>query len=358
MGMSGGVDSAVAALMLKKQGYEVIGVFMKNWEEADEEGVCTATQDWHDVQNICDVIGIPYYAVNFAKQYMDRVFRYFLDEYRRGRTPNPDVLCNREIKFGALLEFARQLGADKLATGHYAALERRGDEYLLKRSADENKDQTYFLYMLGQRALSMAMFPIGGMTKPELRRVAAENGLPVSAKKDSTGVCFIGERNFKRFLMQYLPAQPGDMRTLDGKVVGRHDGLMYYTLGQRRGLGIGGSGDGRRWFVVGKDLEHNVLWVEQGADSRLLYSDAALCEQPCWVADRPPVGRGETLECMVRLRHRQALQPAALTLTDAGFRLDFASAQRAVTPGQAAVIYRGEYCLGGGTVSSYHTVDA
>ena len=260
------------------------------------------------------------------------------------------MLCNREIKFGTLLDFALQLGADKLATGHYAGVEERSGEYLLRRSADENKDQTYFLYMLGQHALSRAMFPIGGMTKPELRRIAAENNIPVSQKKDSTGVCFIGERNFKKFLMQYLPAQPGDMRTLDGKVVGRHDGLMYYTLGQRRGLGIGGSGDGRRWFVVGKDLQNNVLLVEQGEDSPLLYSDAAECELPSWAAGHAPVEPGGRLECKVRLRHRQPLQDAYLALTDDGFRLDFAQKQRAVTPGQAAVVYVGDYCLGGGTV--------
>ncbi len=352
VGMSGGVDSAVAALMLKQRGYDVIGVFMKNWEEQDENGVCTSAQDWQDVQRICDVIGIPYYSVNFAREYMDRVFSYFLDEYRRGRTPNPDVLCNREIKFGTLLDFALKLGADKLATGHYAGVEEKDGEYLLCRSADENKDQTYFLYMLGQRALSRAMFPICDMTKPELRRVAAQNGLPVSEKKDSTGVCFIGERNFKKFLMQYLPAQPGEMRTTDGKVVGRHDGLMYYTLGQRRGLGIGGSGDGRRWFVVGKDLKNNVLLVEQGEDSPLLYSETAACEQPYWVSGHAPAG--EKVACQVRLRHRQPLQNAMLLPQKDGFTLEFEHKQRAVTPGQAAVIYIGRYCIGGGTV--YKTI--
>ena len=350
VGMSGGVDSAVAAMELKRQGHEVLGVFMKNWEERGEDGACTAASDWQDVQRICETIDIPYYSVNFAREYMDRVFSYFLDEYRRGRTPNPDVLCNREIKFGKLLDFARELGADKLATGHYARVEKRGDEYVLLRSADENKDQTYFLYMLGQRALSMAMFPIGGMTKPELRRVAQENNIPVSAKKDSTGVCFIGERDFKKFLMEYLPAQPGEMRTLDGRVVGRHDGLMYYTLGQRRGLGIGGSGDGRRWFVVGKDMERNVLLVEQGEDSPLLYSRAAICESPSWIAEHPPVEPGGRLSCMVRLRHRQPLQCASLMLDGEGFRLEFDTPRRAVTPGQAAVIYLDDMCLGGGTV--------
>ena len=250
-------------------------------------------------------------------------------------------------------EYAPPSGGRNIQSVQMVDLEDDGRQealVFLRRSADENKDQTYFLYMLGQHALSRAMFPIGGMTKPELRRIAAENNIPVSQKKDSTGVCFIGERNFKKFLMQYLPAQPGDMRTLDGKVVGHHDGLMYYTLGQRRGLGIGGSGDGRRWFVVGKDLQNNVLLVEQGEDSPLLYSDAAECELPSWAAGHAPVEPGERLECKVRLRHRQPPQDAYLALTDDGFRLDFAQKQRAVTPGQAAVVYVGDYCLGGGTV--------
>lgn len=351
VGMSGGVDSAVAAMLLKRQGHDVIGVFMNNWEEEDEDGACTSAQDWRDVENVCDVLDIPCYSISFAREYMDNVFKYFLSEYERGRTPNPDVLCNREIKFGALKDFARKLGADKLATGHYAALEARGGEYFLKRSADENKDQTYFLYMLDQDSLSMAMFPIGGMSKPELRRLAAENGIPVSEKKDSTGVCFIGERNFKRFLMNYLPAQPGDMKTLDGRTVGHHDGLMYYTLGQRRGLGIGGSGDGRRWFVVDKDLKNNILYVEQGGDSPLLYSYSAVCELPSWISGAAPAELGGSIECMARLRHRQPLQRAVLTVTETGFRLDFEEKQRAVTPGQAAVIYVGDYCLGGGTIA-------
>ena len=349
-GMSGGVDSAVAALLLKRQGHEVIGVFMNNWEEEDENGVCTSAQDWRDVEHICDVLDIPCYSINFSRQYMDNVFKYFLDEYRRGRTPNPDVLCNREIKFGALLDFTLKLGADKLATGHYAAVEQRDGRYLLRRSADENKDQTYFLYMLGQRELSYAMFPIGDMTKPQLREFARANGIPVSEKKDSTGVCFIGERNFKKFLMEYLPAQPGDMCTPDGRVVGRHDGLMYYTLGQRRGLGIGGSGDGRRWFVVGKDMERNVLLVQQGEDSPLLYSLRCECEQATFISGEPPVAVGESFSCQARLRHRQPLQPARVTLLPDGFALEFDSPQRAITPGQSAVLYQGEYCLGGGIV--------
>ena len=243
VGMSGGVDSSVAALLLKRAGHEVIGVFMKNWEEQDENGVCTAEQDWSDVRDVCDVIGIPYYAVNFAQEYRDRVFSYFLAEYAAGRTPNPDVLCNREIKFKAFLDFALKLGADRLATGHFANLRERDGRMELLRGVDPNKDQSYFLYMLTQAPLRRALFPVGGLTKAQVRELAREAGLPTCDKKDSTGVCFIGERNFKPLLQQFLPACPGEMRTLDGRVVGRHDGLMYYTLGQRRGLGIGGGGD-------------------------------------------------------------------------------------------------------------------
>ena len=356
VGMSGGVDSSVAALLLKRAGHEVIGVFMNNWEEEDENGVCTSERDWADVRAVCARIGIPYYSVNFAKEYYERVFTHFLDEYRRGRTPNPDVLCNREIKFSAFLRFAEELGADKLATGHFARIGEAGGEYTLLRAADENKDQTYFLYQIGQEALSMAMFPVGGLTKPEIRAIAREAGLPVSEKKDSTGVCFIGERNFKKLLSGYLPAQPGEMVTPEGKVVGRHDGLMYYTLGQRRGLGIGGSGDGRRWFVVDKDLRNNRLIVQQGEDSPRLYSLHVQCERPYWVAEHAPVELGGRLACQVRLRHRQPLQHAILTLTDAGFALEFEEPQRAVTPGQAAVVYCDRYCLGGGTVCGADTL--
>ena len=269
VGMSGGVDSAVSALLLKRQGYDVVGVFMKNWEEQDENGVCTSESDWRDVQAVCDLIDIPYYAVNFAREYWDRVFSLFLSEYRAGRTPNPDVLCNREIKFRAFLDFALQLGAEKMATGHFV---RSDDEGHLLRGVDPNKDQSYFLYMLHENQLKKALFPVGGMTKTQVRALAEEAGLPVSRKKDSTGVCFIGERNFKKFLQGFLPAQPGDMVTPDGEKVGRHDGLMYYTLGQRRGLGIGGRGDGRSFFVVDKDLKNNRLIVAQGEDHPLLYS--------------------------------------------------------------------------------------
>lgn len=350
--MSGGVDSSVAALLLKEQGHEVIGVFMNNWEEKDDRGVCTSEKDYTDVRSVCDSIGIPYYSVNFAKEYQERVFSYFLDEYRRGRTPNPDVLCNREIKFNVFLKFAESLGAEKMATGHFARLDEVGGRTRLLRSVDENKDQTYFLYMVGHDAFSRAMFPVGGLTKPEIRDIARKYGLSTSEKKDSTGVCFIGERNFKEFLKGYLPAQPGDMRTTDGKIVGRHDGLMYYTLGQRRGLGIGGGGDGRRWFVVGKDLKNNILWIEQGEDSPLLYTERAVADQMHWVARENPVSAGQSREVLARFRHRQPLQRVSIRIEGDKVLIDFAEKQRAVTPGQSVVFYDGEECLGGATILS------
>lgn len=347
VGMSGGVDSSVSALLLKQQGYDVVGVFMKNWEEKDENGTCTAERDWRDVQEVCEIIDIPYYSVNFAKEYWNRVFSYFLKEYRSGRTPNPDVLCNREIKFKAFLDFGLQLGAGKIATGHFVRTNEAGD---LLRGEDPNKDQSYFLYMLHREQLKQAMFPVGGMTKQEVRKIAAEAGLPVSTKKDSTGVCFIGERNFKRFLQTYLPAEPGDMTTPDGTVVGRHDGLMYYTLGQRRGLGIGGCGDGRSWFVIGKDLERNRLLVAQGEDHPMLYSTLCRCEDVTWVGE-PPAAEGETFNCTARYRYRQADQPVRVTFRDRIMTVESLVPQRAVTPGQSAVLYDGQRCLGGAVVT-------
>ena len=350
VGMSGGVDSSVAALLLKRAGHDVTGIFMNNWEEKDAFGVCTSEPDWADVRAVCDLIGIPCYSVNFAREYRERVFSHFLEEYRKGRTPNPDVLCNREIKFGVFLSFAEKLGAEKVATGHFAKVDRGGQGWQLRRAKDENKDQTYFLYMLGQRALSKAMFPVGDLTKGEIRQIARDAGIPVSEKKDSTGVCFIGERNFKRFLSGYLPAQPGDMVTVDGRIVGRHDGLMYYTLGQRRGLGIGGSGDGRRWFVVAKDLERNRLVVDQGENSPLLYTSRADGGECTWLAGFPPVEEDRPLRCQVRLRHRQPLQDCSIILRGDRVQIDFDRPQRAVTPGQSAVFYDGEVCLGGAIV--------
>ena len=346
VGMSGGVDSSVAAYLMKQQGHEVLGVFMNNWEEKDDRGVCTSQKDWDDVRRVCDVIDIPYYSVNFAREYKERVFAHFLEEYQKCRTPNPDVMCNREIKFNVFLNFAETLGAEKLVTGHFANLGRQGDKVTLLRAKDENKDQTYFLYMLGQRALSRACFPVGGLLKSEVREIARKQGLPTSEKKDSTGVCFIGERDFRAFLKTYLPAQGGDMVDESGRVVGHHEGLMYYTLGQRRGLGIGGGGNGQRWFVIEKDVKHNRLIVSQGEDDRL-YTPRAEASEATWISGEAP---GTEIECMVRLRHRQPLQKCRIQISGEKVHMEFDRPQRAVTPGQSAVFYQGDVCLGGAIV--------
>ncbi|WP_123039733.1 tRNA 2-thiouridine(34) synthase MnmA [Cohnella candidum] len=355
VGMSGGVDSSVSALLLKKQGFDVIGVFMKNWDDTDENGVCTAEEDAEDVRRVCDEIGIPYYTVNFEEQYYDKVFEYFLEEYRRGRTPNPDVMCNREIKFGEFLQKALALGADVVAMGHYAQVELRDGAYRLLRGADANKDQTYFLHQLDQNQLSRAMFPIGHLQKPEVRRIAEEAGLYTAKKKDSTGVCFIGERNFKEFLSQYLPAKPGDMVDIvTGEVKGRHDGLMYYTLGQRQGLGIGGSGTGEPWFVADKDLERNVLYVVQGDVHPSLYSVGLTATGVNWIR---PVS-GEPFRCTAKFRYRQPDQGVTVTpLGNGEFSVDFDQPQKAVTPGQAVVFYDGDECLGGGTIDQVRKLE-
>ena len=352
VGMSGGVDSSVAALLLKRQGYDVIGVFMKNWDEQDENGVCTSTADWEDVQDVCQTVGIPFYAVNFEKEYQERVFSHFLAEYRKGRTPNPDVLCNREIKFKAFLEFAMKLGADKLATGHFVRTELRGGHPVLLRGADRQKDQSYFLYMLKEEQLRRSVFPVGGMTKAQVRAIAAENGLSVSAKKDSTGVCFIGERNFREFLQNYLPTTPGDMKTEAGEIVGRHIGLCYYTPGQRKGLGIGGRGDGRSWFVLDKDLPHNVLIVGQGEDHPRLYSRRIEASQATWIAGDAPMPQGEPYRCTAKFRYRQADQQVSILRNGDILTIEAETPQRAVTPGQSAVFYQGDLCLGGAIVET------
>ena len=346
VGMSGGVDSSVAALLLKQQGYDVIGLFMKNWDDTDEFGFCTATEDYEDVIRVCNQIGIPYYAVNFEKQYWDKVFTYFLDEYKAGRTPNPDVMCNKEIKFKAFLDHALTLGADYLATGHYAQVEYIDGEYKMLRGLDDNKDQTYFLNQLGQDQLSRVMFPIGNIEKSKVRELAKEADLATATKKDSTGICFIGERNFKEFLGNYLPAQPGKMETLDGKEMGKHDGLMYYTIGQRHGLGIGGSGD--PWFVVGKDLEKNILFVGQGFDNELLYSDSIIATNVSWVSNE---AQTKEFKCTAKFRYRQPDNAVTVQIIDdQNVRVVFDQPIRAVTPGQAVVFYNGDECLGGGTI--------
>jgi len=343
-GMSGGVDSAVAAHVLKKDGYDVIGVFMKNWQ--DDGLGCNAAEDYEDVKSVCGKIDIPYYTVNFEQEYYDRVFTYFLSEYKRGRTPNPDVLCNAEIKFAAFLDYAKMMGAAHLATGHYARLSGEADKHLLK-AADLSKDQTYFLCMLTQEQLSGSMFPIGNMQKSDVRKIAMELDLNVAQKKDSTGICFIGERKFRDFLQGFLPAQRGDIKTPEGKVVGQHQGVIYYTLGQRRGLDIGGRNDGtgERWFVVDKDVKNNVLIVEQGETQRL-FSKACKAVGMNYIAGRP----SGSFECMAKFRYRQPDQKVTVSPSGEGELIEFSERQRAVTPGQYAVLYMEDECLGGGVI--------
>ncbi|USK60189.1 tRNA 2-thiouridine(34) synthase MnmA [Peribacillus asahii] len=346
VGMSGGVDSSVAALLLKQQGYDVIGIFMKNWDDTDENGVCTATEDYDDVIRVCNQIGIPYYAVNFEKQYWDQVFTYFLEEYKAGRTPNPDVMCNKEIKFKAFLEHAINLGADYVATGHYARVVYRDGEYKMLRGIDQNKDQTYFLNQLSQEQLSKVLFPIGELEKSKVREIAVEAGLATATKKDSTGICFIGERNFKDFLSNYLPAKNGKMETFDGEVKGTHDGLMYYTIGQRHGLGIGGSGE--PWFAIGKDLKRNVLYVGQGFHHEKLYSDSIIADEVSWVSN---IEKPQEFECTAKFRYRQENHKVTVRLLENDqVQVLFHQPIKAITPGQSAVFYQGEECLGGGTI--------
>ena len=348
VGMSGGVDSSVAALLLKRQGYNVIGLYMLNWEEVDERGVCSADADFADVQRVCSALEIPFYSVNFAKQYEERVFSYFLEEYRAGRTPNPDVLCNREIKFGPFREYALSMGADFVATGHYCGIEHTADgrHYLLK-AADASKDQTYFLNQVREEQLSNVLFPLAGLTKPEVRKIAEQNGLSTAEKKDSTGICFIGERNFRKFLQGYMPAQSGKIVTLDGETVGEHIGLMYYTIGQRKGLNLGGRrGEEGRWFVVRKDVENNVLYVSHGDESPL-NSRACRVKNLNWIGFKPD----KSFTCTAKFRYRQPEQKVAVRLTADGAETEFAEPQRAVTEGQYAVFYDDRRCLGGGVIT-------
>ena len=348
IGMSGGVDSSVAALLLKQQGYDVVGLFMKNWEETDPNGCCTAEEDFADVRRVADKIGIPYYVVNFAKQYMDRVFEYFLREYKAGRTPNPDVLCNREIKFGPFLQQAKMMGADYIATGHYCGISHVDGVHYLTKAVDQNKDQTYFLNQLSQSQLQDVLFPLADLPKEEVRKIALQYDLATAVKKDSTGICFIGERNFKNFLKSYLPGQAGDIVDIDGKKVGRHDGLMYYTLGQRRGLGLGGTTDNQdRWFVVAKDLQNNKLIVSHG-DQSVLMSKALVSNAVSWIP-YPPTQK--QFECYAKFRYRQPEQKVYVTLYDDGkVYVKFDEPQRAVTEGQFVVFYQDDLCLGGGII--------
>ena len=347
VGMSGGVDSSVAALLLKQQGYNVIGLFMQNWEETDENGCCPAEQDYSDVRRVSNLIGIPYYTVNFSKEYYDRVFTYFLNEYNAGRTPNPDVLCNREIKFGPFKEYAKKLGADYIATGHYCdILHKDGKHYLLK-AKDQNKDQTYFLNQLSQKQLDGVLFPLGKLEKPEVRKIALEYNLATAQKKDSTGICFIGERNFRNFLSNYLPNQPGKMMTYDGKVLGEHIGLMYYTIGQRKGLNIGGQkNDEGRWFVIEKDLKNNILYVAHGNEDKL-YSKGCIVSNMNYI---PGNEYGSEFKCTAKFRYRQQEQSCTVKTQGDLLFVEFDEKQRAITEGQYAVFYMGDSCIGGGVI--------
>ncbi len=358
VGLSGGVDSSVAAWLLKRAGHEVVGVFMKNWEDDDTDEYCTSRADLVDAASVADVIGIELEAVNFAGDYRDRVFAQFLREYRAGRTPNPDVVCNSEIKFKAFLDLAQTLGADAMATGHYARVRRVGDRVQLEKAIDATKDQSYFLHQLNQKQLATTLFPLGAMTKREVRALAREHGIPVHAKKDSTGICFIGERPFRDFLARYLPKTPGPIETADGRVLGRHVGLAYYTLGQRHGLGIGGTREGNSapWFVADKEHARNALIVVQGHDDPHLYARSVDTGAMHWIAEVPPAS-GKPLSAMTRYRMHAA--PCRIEARDAGhWRVEFDSAQWAPTPGQYLVVYDGEVCLGGGVIEGASVEDA
>jgi tRNA-uridine 2-sulfurtransferase len=347
VGMSGGVDSSVAALLLKREGHDVVGLFMKNWEDDDSDEYCSTRQDLIDAAAAADVIGVELEAVNFAAEYKDRVFAEFLREYSAGRTPNPDVLCNAEIKFRAFLDHAMRLGAEKIATGHYARVDSRNGRHRLLRGLDTGKDQSYFLHRLSQEQLSRVMFPVGEKKKSEVRRIALEAGLPNHAKKDSTGICFIGERPFREFLNRYLPHQPGPMVTPEGKTVGEHIGLAFYTIGQRKGIGIGGKGE--PWYVAGKDLAANRLIVVQGHDHPLLMKRSLDALDATWVGGEPPAaGTAHS----AKTRYRQADAPCTLgRVLESEIRVDFGAPQWAVTPGQSVVLYDAEECLGGGIIT-------
>ncbi|WP_281411910.1 tRNA 2-thiouridine(34) synthase MnmA [Ferrigenium kumadai] len=350
VGMSGGVDSSVTALLLKQQGYDVVGLFMKNWEDDDDSEYCSSRQDLLDAVSVADTIGIPIEAVNFAKEYKDRVFSYFLREYEAGRTPNPDILCNSEIKFKAFLDHAIQLGADCIATGHYAQVREVDGLFQLLKAEDDSKDQSYFLHRLNQAQLSKAMFPLGKLLKSQVRAIAEQHGLSNYAKKDSTGICFIGERPFREFLNRYLPTQPGEMRTPEGKVVGKHMGLSFYTIGQRQGLGIGGGKDstGEPWFVAGKDMANNRLIVVQGHDHPMLQNPHLDAMEMHWISGRAP---DMTRPYAAKTRYRQADAPCRIAaLQGERYAFEFDEPQWAVTPGQSVVVYDGEVCLGGGII--------
>jgi tRNA-specific 2-thiouridylase len=356
VGMSGGVDSSVSACLLLQQGYQVEGLFMKNWEEDDTEEYCSASEDLADAEQVCDKLGIRLHTVNFSGEYWDNVFEHFLHEYRTGRTPNPDIMCNREIKFKAFLDHAQVLGARRIATGHYVRTREREGVFELLRGFDANKDQSYFLYALNQHQLAHALFPIGDLDKTEVREIAKQQGFQVHAKKDSTGICFIGERKFKDFLQRFIPAQPGEIITTDGSALGQHSGLMYYTIGQRQGLGIGGTENGgdEPWYVVEKVMAGNQLVVAQGVDNPKLYHSHCRVTDLHWISPAPVTVE---LECSAKIRYRQQDVTCRLSaFVDDRAIVEFVEPQRAITPGQALVIYAGEHCLGGGTIElAYNT---
>jgi tRNA-specific 2-thiouridylase len=350
--MSGGVDSSVSALLLQMQGQDIAGMFMKNWEEDDRFGECSATEDAADARAVAASMGLTLYTRNFATEYWENVFEEFLSEYRAGRTPNPDILCNREIKFKTFLEHAEQLGAEKIATGHYVRSDYKDGKHRLLRGVDHNKDQSYFLYAVGQEQLAKTLFPVGELEKPRVRELAEQAGFNVFDKKDSTGICFIGERNFTSFLSEYLPAQPGEIRTTDDEVIGEHQGLMFHTLGQRQGLGIGGvkGFPESPWYVLHKDLDNNVLYVGQDHQHPWLLSTRLEASQLAWVSGTAP-GAGSSLTAKVR--YRQKDQAVSIEQIDEDrMNLKFKQAQRAVTPGQSVVLYDGEVCLGGGIIDA------
>jgi len=351
VGMSGGVDSSVTALLLKEQGYHVTGVFMKNWEDDDTDTYCPASIDMADAQTVCDQLQIELHRVNFANEYWERVFTHFLNEYRAGRTPNPDILCNKEIKFKAFLDYAKQRGADYIATGHYARSIQYKEYFQLLKGTDPAKDQSYFLYLLDQAQLAHSLFPIGHLTKQTVRQIARKAGFKNHEKKDSTGICFIGERKFKTFLSDYLPAQPGDIVTVEGKIIGKHDGLMFHTVGQRQGLKIGGQKNAldAPWYVVSKNVSQNTLIVAQGQDHPSLYMHSLLANQVHWIHE-PPTTFPYPLHA--KTRYRQADQACIIhPMDNEQYRIDFTQAQRAITPGQSIVFYEGDVCLGGGIIN-------
>ncbi len=344
VGMSGGVDSSVSALLLKEQGYNVIGIFMKNWEEKDSSGACQSAKDYDDVVRVCEQIGIPHYCFNFVKEYQEEVFAHFVEELKSGYTPNPDILCNREIKFKVFLEKALHLGADYLATGHYC---RTAPGQLLK-GVDPNKDQSYFLYTLSASVLEKVLFPIGHLPKLEVRRIAQQHNLATSAKKDSTGICFIGKRDFKEFISGHISYQKGNFENLSGKIIGTHDGIAFYTIGQRKGLNIGGPGEA--WFVVGKDIARNVVYVEQGEGHPALYQQDLIATDLSWVSSAPAL----PFSCHAKIRYRQPEQPCIITHIENGrASVHFLEPQRAVTPRQSIVFYDGDICLGGGMIAPH-----